>query len=185
MASQLETRLVTAGELLRFADDGSRYELVRGEVRRMNPSGVRHGVLAARVAELLAAHVRSQRLGEVMGAQTGFLLASNPDTVRAPDAAFVTRERVEHTGLMEGFFPGAPDLAVEIISPSDSYSEVEEKALTWLASGSRMVLVVDPRRRSVTVYRSPADIRVLAGEEAIDGDDVVKGWHASLAELFD
>jgi Uma2 family endonuclease len=185
MAPGLETRLVTAGELLRFADDGYRYELVRGGVRRMNPSGARHGVLAARVAELLGAHVRPQGLGEVMGAETGFVLASDPDTVRAPDAAFVTRERIKRTGLTEGFFPGAPDLAVEVISPNDSYTEVEEKALAWLAAGSRMVLVVDPRRRSVTVYRSPADIRVLAGEEAIDGDDVVPGWHASLAELFD
>ncbi len=184
MASELETRLVTADELLRFADNRYRYELVRGEVRRMNPSGARHGVLAARIAALLDSHVRAHGLGEVMGAETGFVLASDPDTVRAPDAAFVTRERVERTGLTEGFFPGAPDLAVEVISPRDSYTEVEDKALAWLAAGSRMVLIVDPRRRTVTVYRSPADIRVLAGEEAIEGDDVVPDWRAPLAELF-
>lgn len=185
MAQELETRIVTAEELLHFADDGYRYELVRGEVRRMSPSGARHGVLAARVAELLGAHVRVHGLGAVMGAETGFVLASHPDTVRAPDAAFVTRERIERTGLTEGFFPGAPDLAVEVISPSDRYTEVEDKALGWLAAGSRMVLVVDPRRRSVTVYRSPADIRVLTGGEAIDGGDVVEGWHPPLAEVFD
>lgn len=184
MVQQLHTAPVTAVELLRLPGDDHRYELVRGEVRQMTPAGYQHGVLAAHIAALLDAHVRAHGLGSVTGAETGFQMASDPDTVRAPDAAFVTRERIEPTGLVEGFFPGAPDLAVEVLSPSDSYTEVEDKALAWLAAGSRMVLVVDPRRRSVTVYRSPAAIRVLAGEEAIDGDDVVPGWQAPLAELF-
>lgn len=107
MAPELETRLVTADELLRFTDDDHRYELVRGEVRRMDPSGFRQGVLAGHVAALLDAHVRDRGLGVAMGAETGFRLASDPDTVRAPDAAFVTRERVERVGLVEGFWPGA------------------------------------------------------------------------------
>lgn len=184
MVPELETRLVTADELLALPDDDHRYELVRGEVRRMTPSGARHGVLAARVAELLGAHVRAHDLGVALGAETGFQLASDPDTVRAPDAAFVTRERLEATGMVEGFWPGAPDLAVEVISPGDSYTEVQEKALGWLAAGSRMVLAVDPRRRTVTVYRSASDVRVLAADDAIDGGDVVPDWRVPLAELF-
>jgi len=117
----VDTRFFTADELLRLPDDGYRYELVRGELRKMSPAGSRHGVVAAAIIGSLAPFVREHSLGKVFTSETGFLIQRDPDTVRAPDCAFVQTERFIDT---PGYFPGAPDLAVEVISPGDSYSEV-------------------------------------------------------------
>ncbi len=107
-------------------DDGFRYELVQGELRQMNPAGNVHGRVTMSVAWRLAHYVDENRLGTVYAAETGFRLSSNPDTVRAPDVAFVSRARVEAVGEVEGFWPEAPDLAIEVVSPGDSFAEVEE-----------------------------------------------------------
>ena len=177
-------RQVTAEELLRMPDDGFRYELVRGELRRMTPAGNVRGRVAMSFAWRLARHVEENRLGTVYAAETGFRLATDPDTVRAPDVAFVSRERVEAVGEVEGYWPGAPDLAVEVISPNDSHVEVEEKVFDWLEAGTKMVLAVNPRRRSVTVYRSQSDITILTGTDVLDGGDVVPGFQLTLREIF-
>lgn len=180
----IRERVVTAEELLAMPDDGSRRELVRGELRKMPPAGSEHGYLAMRMGRLLSNHVEANDLGRVYAAETGFKLASDPDTVRAPDAAFVIRERVEEAGRVAGYWPGAPDLAAEVVSPGDTHAQVVEKALAWLEAGCRMVLVADPERRIVTVYRSLNNIRILTVGEAVDGEDVVSGWSLSVAELF-
>jgi len=180
----IQTGPVTAEELLRKPDDGFRYELVRGELRKMPPAGSEHGYIAMRLGSRLGRHVEANDLGRVYAAETGFKLTSDPDTVRAPDAAFIGRERVEEAGRVEGYWPGAPDLAVEVVSPGDTHTEVVEKALAWLGAGSRMVLVVDPGQRTATVYRSLDDIRILTEGDAIDGADVVPGWRLPVAELF-
>lgn len=182
----IQARQFTAEELLRMPDDGSRYELVEGELRKMAPAGGEHGYLALEVAAELRNHVKANGLGRVYTAETGFKLSSNPDTVRAPDAAFVSRERVEKAGKVRGYWPGAPDLAVEVVSPNDSYAQVTEKALAWLKAGCGMVLVVDPEEHAVTVYRSRDEIRVLTSGagDTIDGADVVPGWKLPVAELF-
>jgi Uma2 family endonuclease len=104
--------------------------------------------------------------------------------VRAPDVAFVRRERVEEAQDTEGYWPGAPDLAIEVVSPGDLYSDVEEKVFDWLAAGTRMVIVVNPRRRAVTIYRSPADVVVLGENDTLDGGDVVPGWTMPVRDLF-
>ncbi|WP_207955791.1 Uma2 family endonuclease [Rubrobacter marinus] len=180
------TRPFTAEELLRMPDDGSRYELVEGKLRKMAPAGDAHGYLALRIASRLERHVDANGLGRTYAAETGFKLSSDPDTVRAPDAAFVGRERVEKAGRVRGYWPGAPDLVVEVVSPNDTHSEVIGKALAWLAAGSRMVLVVDPDKFTVTVYRSRDEIRVLTADagDTIDGADVVPGWTLPVGELF-
>ncbi len=175
---------VGAEELLHIPDDGFRYELVRGELRRMNPAGNVHGRVAMSFAWRLARHVDENRLGAVYAAETGFKLATDPDTVRAPDVAFVSRARVDAIGEVEGFWPEAPDLAVEVISPGDSYADVEEKVFDWLDAGTKMVVVVNPRQRSATVYKSPADIVVLAETDVLDGADVVPGFELALREIF-
>lgn len=180
----IRTGPVTAEELLRKPDDGFRYELVRGELRKMAPAGSEHGYVALKLGRLLGNHVESNKLGRVYAAETGFRISSNPDTVRAPDAAFVSRERVEKAGRVEGYWPGAPDLATEVVSPNDTHTEVTEKALAWLDAGSRMVLVVDPLQRTVTVYRSLDDIRVFTGDATIDGGDVVPGWRLPVKDVF-
>ena len=184
MASEVQTRPMTADELFALPDDGfHRYELVRGELITMPPPGAQHGGIAARVVSLLDPHVREHGLGKMLG-ESGFRLETGPDTVRAPDAAFIARERVPADGLPEKFWAGAPDLAVEVVSPGDTYEEVHEKALEWLALGARLVWVITPRRRSVTIYRAPDDIVVLDAEATLDGGDVIPGWSAPVAELF-
>ena len=135
-------RPVTAEQLLRTPDDGLRRELVRGVVRTMAPAGSVHGRAAVNPAWPLAGHVKSQNLRVVYAAETGFKTSSNPDSVRAPDVAFVRRERVEAVGETEGYWPGAPDLAAEVVSPSDRFA-------AWLAAGTRMVIVVNAHGRIV------------------------------------
>lgn len=125
-------------------------------------------------------------LGRTYAVETGFWNSRNPDTVRAPDAAFVNRERIEEVGPITGYFPVAPDLAVEVLSPNGTHARVTEKALEWLKAGCRMVLVVDPERRAVAVYHSRSEIHILTAEagDRIDGAGVVPGWKLPLAELF-
>ena len=180
----IEVKQITAEELLDMPDDSSRHELVRGELRKMAPAGNAHGYVAMNVGVSLGVHVKANNLGRVYAAETGFKLASNPDTVLAPDAAFVRQERLDKAGETSGYWPGAPDLVVEVVSPNDRHSDVVEKALAWLEAGCRMVLVADPERRTVTVYRSLLEIRILTGCDAIDGAGVVPGWKLPLAEIF-
>jgi Uma2 family endonuclease len=176
----VNVRRTTAEELFRLRDDGLRHELVAGELRTLAPSGGEHGWVTSDFHESLSVHVRAQQLGRVFAAETGFLLATNPDTVRAPDVAFVRRERVLAVGRRPGYWPGAPDLAVEVISPNDRPREVAEKVATWLRYGTLMVVAVDPRRRTVAVHRLGQPVRVLGEADTLDGDDVVPGWHLSL-----
>ena len=178
------TTLITAEELLLLPDDGFRYELLRGELHKMAPAGDEHGQVGMRASWRLGQYVETNGLGAVFLAETGFLIARNPDTVRAPDMAFVRREVVEETGVLPGFRPGAPDLAIEVISPGDSYTEVKEKVMEWLDAGCRMVVTIDPRRRVVTVYRSRRDIEILTEDDTLSGGDVVPGWELPLSVLF-
>lgn len=180
----VESRIVTAEQLWRMPEDGLRRELVRGELRVMTPDGAEHGRVAARVSRLLDAHVEEQDLGAAFGAETGFVLAHQPDTVRAPDAAFVSHERADEIGRTVRFWPGAPDFAAEVVSPDDSFREVEEKALEWLHAGTKAVLVLDPARHSATVYRGRGEAVVHTAAETIDLSDAVPGWRVPVRRLF-
>ena len=169
---------------MHLPDSGMRRELVRGEVREMAPAGKEHGNVAMKVGWRLGQYVETHHLGEAYAAETGFILDRNPDTVRAPDAAFVRQEVVEAIGSVRGFVPCAPDLAIEVVSPGDSYAEVQEKVMEWLEAGCRMVVTINPRRHVVTVYRSKNDIVILTEEDTLLGGDVVEGWELPLSELF-
>ncbi len=175
---------VTAEELLRLPGDGTRHELVRGELRRMSPASFEHGRMSVNISTPLDGHVRANNLGVVCGAETGFWLSRDPDTVRAPDAAFISRERVEAAGDTGGYWPGAPDLAVEVVSRHDLYTEVEDKVAAWLEAGTRMVIVVNPRRRTATVHRSLTESATLTERDTLDGADVVPGWRLPVGALF-
>jgi Uma2 family endonuclease len=177
------TKPMTADELLAMPDDG-RYELVKGELRKMAPTGDEHGDITMELAALLHWHVKENRLGKIYAAETGFKLESDPDTVRAPDIAFVTQDKIEKTGRLRGFRSGAPDLAIEVLSPRDRVSRVEEKVAEWLEAGARMVWVVSPKLHTVTVYRSLTDIVTLTGKDTLDGGDVVPGFQINVAEIF-
>jgi Uma2 family endonuclease len=177
------THLTSAEELLAMPDDGYRYELIQGELRRMPPAGGPHGNAAMRVGRRLAEYVEVHNLGVVFAAETGFRLTSNPDTVRAPDAAFVSRERIERIGIPKGYWPGAPDLAVEVVSPGDTFTEVEEKVIDWLAAGTKTVVVLNPEKRTVSVYRG-ATASLLTDKDTLNGEDVVPGWSVAVKDLF-
>jgi Uma2 family endonuclease len=176
--------LVTADEFARIPDDGFHYELILGRVVRMNPPGGRQGALSTRLAVLISQHVDGRNLGVVL-TPAGFKLAANPDTVREPDLAFVTIERIPRAGVPDGFWPGPPDLAVEITSPGDRRREIREKVRDYLGRGVRLVWVVDPRTRTVTVHRPHSTPETLGMDDALDGEDVVIGFSCAVRRIFE
>jgi len=174
--------LMTADELLRLDREGHRHELIRGQLKEVTLPGYRHGRIAMRIAFSLERQVRRRKLGSVSAAETGFKLESNPDTVRGADVAFVAKKRVASRDP-DGHFPGAPDLAVEVMSPSDSSAKAAEKAAFWLRFGARAVVVVDPKALSVVVFRVEGRTSVDA-EGTLTVPDVVPGWKLPVSEIF-
>lgn len=181
-----QTKMVTAEELLEMPGGGKRRELVRGEMREMELAGATHGAVALNIGASVFRRVEEDGLGRTYAAGTGFQLAEDPDTVRAPDVAFVNQARLDSVGVVQGYWPGAPDFVVEVVSPEDTSCRVMDQTLSWLEAGSRMVLVIDAEIKTVEVYRSREDIRVLTAEadDVVDGADVVPGWRLSIAEIF-
>ena len=175
--------LLTAEDLWKQPDE-YRYELVKGVIRRMPLAGFEHGIRSAKIGGRLDTHVERHKLGYVCGAETGFKIAQNPDTVRAPDAAFVRQATIDEQGISKGYWEGAPDLAVEVISPGDTYTEVAEKVDEWLNAGCAMVWVINPRRKTVEVYRSPEDMTVLREDGILEGGDVIAGFQCYVRDLF-
>ena len=136
------------------------------------------------LASPLQVFVKKKKLGKIYAAETGFVLSTNPDTVRAPDIAFIRQERVHEVGRSRGFWIGPPDLAVEVISPSDTVGEIEDKVRMWLERGTRLVWVVSPKLCNVTVYRSLTDIETLTEKDTLNGGDVVPGFQFPISEIF-
>ena len=176
--------LVTADELLRMPDEGKRYELIEGELIEMAPAGLRHGEIAATVAVLIGYHVRQKDLGSVFVAEPGFFLQRNPDTVRAPDVAFIAKNRLSPEGAPAGFSDTIPDLVVEVVSPSDRAGQVQAKIEQWIAHGVKLVWLVYPECRSITVYRSLSEVHVLHEGDTLTGDPVLPGFSCPVAEIF-
>lgn len=174
----------TAEELLMMLKDGFRYELVKGELKKMSPAGSEHGAVAMNVAILLGQYIKANKLGVVFAAETGFKLATDPDTVLAPDVSFVRRERIPQSGLPKAFYPGAPDLAVEVVSPGDTKKEVAGKVEDWLTAGASAVWIVDSQRRTVTIHRPQAEAVTLDEGDELDGQDVVPGFRCNVSEIF-
>jgi Uma2 family endonuclease len=183
-AAQMPVRWMTAEELFRMPRDGRKRELVKGELRVMPPTGFEHGAITSNVTAPLHQHVKANQLGVVVAAETGYFIAREPDTVRAPDVSFVSQDRIEQIGVTKKFFPEAPDLAVEVLSPGDTVYEVDEKIEEWLESGVKLVWVVNPKRRTVTVYRSLNDVKMLTENDELDGEDVVPGFRYKVADIF-
>ena len=179
------TRLMTAEELFDMPDDGFRYELVRGELVKIMGTGLEHSYTADNCYWNLGAYIRRHNLGRVFSSQLGYRLASDPDTVRIPDLGFIRRERLDAVGVIQGYFPGAPDLAIEVISPNDRYRDVENKLMDYFAAGTRMVIVLESSSRTAKVYRSLIDHFTLTEADTLDGGDVVPGWRMGVAEIFE
>lgn len=175
-------RVVTAEELFELPD-AKHYELVRGVPRVCEPPGGAHGRLALQLGALLNEHVERLGLGTVLVA-AGYVLRRKPDTVRGPDISFVSVARPPPGQIPETFIPGAPDLAVEIISPSSRWSEVEEKVADYLAGGARLVWLVDAGERQVIVRYPDRPPAVLRENDSLEGEDVVPGFTLPVAELL-
>lgn len=174
--------VTTAEQLAQLPDDECRYELVEGRLRRMSPVGGVHGMLVLRLGAAIAAWVTERDLGVVM-TETGFVLGRHPDTVRAPDLAFVCASRIPRAGVPADYWPGAPDLVAEVLSPGDRRIEMRAKVQDYLRSGVRLVWVIDPAARVCTVYRTLSAIpRRVA--HTLDGEDVLPGFTCSLSHLF-
>src|SRR6266545_746869 len=154
---------VTAQDLWKLGEGDTRRELVNGEVREMPPTGGVHGRLASRIDRRLAEHVERHGGGEVLVGDVGFVLdlPHDPERVRAPDVAFVTTSRLPEGRLPEGFLHGAPDLAVEVMSPSDSPVEVQQKVRDYLDAGARLVWTIAPKAKTATIYRADGSARLL------------------------
>jgi Uma2 family endonuclease len=174
---------MTADELLHLNLPDKRTELVRGVLVVREPAGYQHGEVAMNLATAIHNFVRAHRLGSVLAAETGFKLFSDPDTVRAPDVAFIRVDRVP-TPPPRGFPAMAPDLAVEVLSPDDRPGEVLQKVADWLNGGVRLVWVVDPRRRIARVYRPDGVDSQLNERDALDGEDVLPGLSIPLGDVL-
>ncbi|MGQ0560876.1 MAG: Uma2 family endonuclease [Gemmatimonadota bacterium] len=176
--------LITAEEYARLPDDPLwRDELLRGRLVREPRPGAEHGRIQVQMASLLNAHVRAHDLGYV-AVESGFKLERDPDTVRGPDVSFVARER--YGAVLPRKWPEfAPDLAVEILSPSDRAGRMAEKIAQYFGAGTRMVWLIDPADRIVIVHKAAGEVRVLRDEEHVIGGDVVPGFRCVLSDLFD
>lgn len=175
---------MTAEELLHLALPNARAELVRGKLVVREPAGYQHGHVAATALIVLGTYVRARLLGRVFAAETGFTLSRAPDTVRAPDVAFVSTARLLPTET-RGFAPLAPDLVLEVVSPDDRPGDVLEKVADWLRAGTSVVWIVDPARRTGQVYRADGTIALLTATDEFDGETVLPGFRVGLASLLD
>jgi Uma2 family endonuclease len=174
----------TADELLALQDDGNQYELVRGELKVMPPAGGPHGAISGWLFATLGSYVQAHELGILFTEATGFKLARDPDTVRAPDIAFLARARIPAHGLRSGFIEGAPDLAIEILSPDDPLSDVETRVREYLLAGARAVWIINPKLRTIAVHRPEMAPYVLTEADTLEGGEVVPGFACEVGKVF-
>lgn len=176
------TKLWTVEDVEQLPDDGFRYALIRGVLFRMSPPMGPHGLIANEAGRRIGNFVKERNLGAVFN-QSGFILGRDPDVLLEPDGAFVQRARFpEHS---RGYPALAPDLVVEIVSPSQTGPSIEEKTALYLQAGVRLISIVDSTRRAVRVRRADGTDRLLSEQDELDGEDVLPGFRLSISELFD
>ena len=180
-----KTKLLTAEDLLRLNSEGVKGELIRGVLHETVSVGKVHGRIAMTLGGALAGHVRPRRLGTVIGSDAGVLIQRNPDTVREPDIAYISAERMPFDDQSDGYLEAVPELVVEIVSPSDRDTDVREKTDMWLDLGVSMALVVRPAERMIIVHRPGVLAVTLSGDGVLDGGDVLPGFSLPLREIFD
>ncbi|MCS6830053.1 MAG: Uma2 family endonuclease [Armatimonadota bacterium] len=185
MAVAIEKKTYTVDDLWELSHrTGKRQELVKGELRELAPANEEHGYLAMRLGTLVTLFVMQHKLGYTFAAETGFVLSEDPATVRAPDFAFVSRERAPESRSRH-FVRYTPDLVVEVVSPADTFSAVTEKVNDWLEAGVRLVWVVDPEVKKIYVYRTGQPMRALQEEDVLSGEEVLPGFECRVREIFE
>jgi Uma2 family endonuclease len=178
----LTTKTVTAEELLAMSDH-KWLELYEGELKNVSPANARHGSVAVQIAALLQLFVKPRKLGAVM-VEGGYILARNPDTVLGPDVSFVRQSRIPEEGLPEKFFDGPPDLAVEIISPTNPRKELLAKLQNYLDAGTPLAWLVEANAQTVDVFRPRLAVQRLKRTDQITGEDVIPAFSVTVSEFF-
>ena len=176
---------MTADELLRLPDNGMRRELIAGELHEMPPAGGDHGYVGSRAQVELGIFLKQhpELGGGLFTAETGFRLSRNPDTVRAPDVAYVNEARVAQARV-RGYPELAPDFVVEVVSPNDTAGEVQSKVDEWLRAGVRLVWVLYPSTRTAMTFRAEGGVQLLHADDAIDAEPVLSGFSCRVGDLF-
>ncbi len=177
-------QLLTADDLLRLYSKGVRGELIRGVLHETLPSGMRQGMVNMAMATALGEYIYPRRLGHLFGTDAGVLLERNPDTVREPDLGYISAEKLALDANVDGYCPVAPDLVVEIKSPSDSEREVDDKATMWLDFGVRMALVINPETGTIRVRQPDLPPVILTMDDTLDGGDVLPGFRCPVREIL-
>ena len=182
ISSDSPPSLITGEELAAMGDIG-RTELVKGEIIHLMPTGHPHGFYEVNLATFLNVFVRTHKLGRVLGGEVGIYTHRQPDTVRGADVAFISHERLAQV-QSKSFLDVCPELIVEVMSPDDAWSEVNEKLEEYFAVGAQLIWVVDPRRQRLHIYRSLTDLEILTAQDTLTGGEVLPGFQVPVAELF-
>ncbi len=185
MTTSTDTKRLTANDLLRLYSEGIRGELIRGELCQTMPVGQEHGEIVVNLATLLGMFVKSRKLGRLTASDAGVWLERDPDTVREPDIAYFSAEKIPSGVRITGYAEVVPDLVVEVASPSDSLREINDKALMWLSYGVSLVWVVNPESRSVDVFRAGRAVSTLGENDTLDGLDALPGFTCTVRDVFD
>jgi Uma2 family endonuclease len=175
--------LITSDVLWNMGADGERYELVKGELVEMTPPGGTHGNVAVRLSTRLQNFIEENNLGEIM-VESGYLLTTNPDTVRGPDISFLSASKISPEGLPDGYIHDAPDLAVEIVSPSDTASIIQEKVQDYLTYGTGLVWVIYPQQKIVVAHHPDGTAKTIHKTDTLTGEDVLPDFSCRVADLF-
>ncbi len=185
MTTRTDTKRLTANDLLRLYSEGVRGELIRGELCQTMPTGQEHGEIVVNITILLGTFVKSRKLGRLTASDAGVWLERDPDTVREPDIAYFSAEKMPLGTRVTGYSETVPDLVVEVVSPNNSLREVNDKALMWLSYGVRLVWVVNPDTRSVDVHRAGRVASTLSESDTLDGLDALPGFTCVVSDVFD
>ncbi len=175
---------MTAEDLLRMADSDMQHELVKGELRILPPAKKEHGLIESAILQSLFGYLKTNPIGIVTTGDTGYILSRNPDTVRAPDVGFISNERAARDTDTKQYWTIAPDLAVEIVSPSDVLYEVEEKIQDFLDAGTLIVWLVNPRRHTVTIYEKDQNPVVLREKQNLAAPGILSGFQLPIIDIF-
>ena len=182
----VQEKLYTADDLWELSHqvaDAKRLELVKGSILEMTPAGGSHGLVTHELGRLIGNYVAAHKLGYVTAAETGFILATNPDIVRAPDVGFVAKVRMPHP-IPQKYIPVAPDLAVEVVSPNDAAENIRKKVIQFLDAGTLIVWVVYPEARTVDIYRPGQHIQSVGMDGALDGGEALPGLTIPVGDVF-
>ena len=176
--------LLTADDLLRLSAEGVRGELVQGKLRKTMAAGHRHGKIVVSLVTKLGNFVGPRKLGTLVASDSGVWLERDPDTVREPDVAYTSAEKIPLDAEIDGYAEVVPDLVVEIVSPSDTHQWARDRAQMWLDYGAPLVWMVHPDTRTIDVYRPGAAISTLHEDDSLDGHDILSGFSCPVSAVF-